>query len=309
MHSINEGVARYTLRDRGRELVVEAWEADGRQHARLLVDGEAVGEKAVGVLEDAKFDLGEVDEEGKAVQQQVKAGFWWGGKVRECILQDVRAGDEELRKRTLKTPFVPPEGTRARRRYEMRERHPNLYAMRHVALEGLAIVVGFLGIGALLSAFFGRLLPSIDWSWLPDLPDLPDLDPPDWLRYLSPGYWIRRLWPDDWRLPDIDLSFLPDWDFGWLKYVIPLLIALGVGLQETERRRKRRERERRFERPGTRPEGEVRPEGGAPVADDVRTADDAPTTGDARSAGDALTADDAPTAGDARAEDGAQAEK
>lgn len=253
MHSNNGLVAVYALRDRGRELVVEAWEADGRQHARLLVDGEAAEEKAVGVLEDAKFDLGEVDEDGKAVKQQVKVGFLWSGRVRACDLVDTREGSEEKRKRSLRTPFVPPEGTRARRQYELRERHPNLYAMRHLALEGLAIAVGFLGISALLSAIFGKLLPSIDWSWLPDPPDidLPDMGPPDWLRYVNPGYWIRRIWPDDWTLPDIDLlSWLPDWDFGWLKFVTPLLIALGVGLREIERRRKRQERERRFERDG-----------------------------------------------------------
>lgn len=256
MHSNNERTARYTLRDRGRELVVEVWEADGKQHARLLVDGEAGGEKAVGVLEDAKFGLGEVEEDGRTVEQQVKVGFLWGGRVRACDLVDVREGKEEVRKRSLKTPFVPPEGTKARKRYEMRERHPTLYAMRHVALEGLAIGAGFLGVGALLSAFFGRLLPSLDWSWLPDV-GLPDVDPPDWLRYLNPAHWIRGLWPDDWTLPDIDLlSWLPDWDLGWLKYAVPLLIALGVGVQEVERRRKRRRREQRFEREGARgPDG------------------------------------------------------
>ncbi|MEO3782083.1 hypothetical protein ABGB12_02045 [Actinocorallia sp. B10E7] len=249
MHSNNERVARYTLRDRGRELAVEAWEADGKQHARLLVDGEVREEKAVGVLEEAKFDLGEVEDgDGKVFKQQVKAAFWWGGRLRGCDLLETRAGVDEVRKHSLKTPFVPPEGTRARKRYEMRERHPHLYAMRHVALEGAAIVIGFLGIGALLSAFFGRLLPSLDWSWLPDLPDLPNLDPPDWLRYLSPVYWVRRLWPDDWTLPDLDLlAWLPDWDLSRLKFVGPLLIALGVGAREIERRRKRRARERRFD--------------------------------------------------------------
>lgn len=249
MYSNNERAARYTLRDRGRELVVEAWEADGKQYARLLVDGEARGEKTVGVLEDAGFDLGEAEEDGKAVTQRVKVGFLWKGRVRSCDLLDVREGGEQIRKRTLRTPFVPPEGTRARRQYELRERHPNLYAMRHVALEGLAVAVGLLGLGTLLSAFFGRLLPSIDWSWLPDPPsvDLPDIDRPDWLRYLDPVYWIRRLWPDDWSLPDL-LSWLPDWDLGWLKVVFPLLVALGLGLQEIERRRRRRARERRFDR-------------------------------------------------------------
>ncbi len=248
MHSTNERVV-HALRDRGRDLAVETWAADGKQHARLLRDGEAVEEKAVGALEEAKFDLGTVEEEGESIRQRVRVKFRWKGKVRGCDLVEVPEGERP--RRPAVTPFVPPAGTRARRKYELRERYPRLYAMRHVAAEAMAIVVGFLGISALLSALLGRLLPGIDWSWLPGLPDLPR--PPEWLRYLTPHYWIKKLLPDDpfgW-LPGLpDLPDLPDVDLPWLKYVLPLLFALGIALKEIDRRRKREERERRFDEAG-----------------------------------------------------------
>ena len=209
----------YTLRDRGRELAVTAWKAGGRQRARLLVDGEPVGDRTVGTLRTAVFDLGGVAGDGpagRAVRQRVRVRFLWGGRIWACDLVDTPV--KRRPRRSVVTGFVPPAGTLDHKRYEFQERHPNLYAFRHVVTEVFVVTTALLGLSALITAFVERLLPRIDWSWLPAL-DLPD-----------------------WRLPDWDL---PDLD--WLNYAVPLLIALVIAWREIRRRRARGERERSFE--------------------------------------------------------------
>ena len=206
----------YTLRDRGRGLAVAAWRAGRRQRARLLVDGEPVADRVVGVLGTAVFELGRAADErvrGGAVRQRVRVRFLWGGRVWACDL--VETPVRRRRRGSVVTGFVPPEGTLVHRRHLFQERHPNVYALRHVVNEVVVITGALLGIGALVTAFVERLLPRIDLSWLPDI-----------------------------ALPAWDLPDLPDLD--WLNYAVPLLIALIIAWREVRRRRRRGERERRF---------------------------------------------------------------
>lgn len=223
-------VRTWTLRDRGRDLAVEVWTGTGRNHARLLIGGD---EAAAGDT-DA---IGDVKLSGDGTH--VKVSFWWKGRVTavDLIDRDDTESDADpfagLR-RAMRVPFVPPPGTRAARVHAWREQHPRLWAARHVAIQVGSILVAVLGISALLNGLLGRLLPAIDWSWVPEI------RLPQWLEYLNPFHWIGKVIPDrDWFgwVPDIQIP-----EMGWLKYVVILLVALATGWAEL---RKRKERERR----------------------------------------------------------------
>jgi hypothetical protein len=221
---------RWTLRDRGRNLVVQY---DGAGQVRLDADGRPVAHKSIGLLGDAVFDLGTVDD----VVQTVRVSRGLRARLRRADLVEKDTG------RPLRTPFVPPEGTKARRLYAFREAHPHLYAARHVGAEVLAVLIGVLGFGALVSAMVRSVLHSINMSWLPDLPDI---SPPEWLRNLDPLSWLFRLLPDwDWFgwLPHFDV------DMPWLQYVVPVVVAILFAVGEVERRKKRTQREQHSDTP------------------------------------------------------------
>lgn len=215
----------WTLRDRGRDLAVVA--RDGE--VALSVEGDVTATRRAEALGTVRWDL---PADGRAEAVKVELGL--RGGIRRVELVEGAAGDPLAR---LRTPFVPPPGTRARRWHDLRETHPHLHAARHVVFA----VVGFLGISALVSAFVRRFVPTIDWSWLPNI-ELPDISPPQWLRYLDPLAWLRAV--------------LPDWDwFGWLpdlpwQYLVPLAVACAAAVREIDRRRRREQRERRHDEDG-----------------------------------------------------------
>jgi len=225
----------WTLRDRRRELAVH--EDDGM--VQVTLDGEELEARAAGVLDDFSVDLGSVD----GVEQKIRVMLGLRKQLRRVTLVERGEGDP----RPLITWFAPPEGSRARHAYEFREAHPRLYAARHIALAAL----GYLGVGAIVSAFLNSLIPRMNLSWLWSwLPDLPDVDLPDWLRYLDPLRWLAKLWPD-WD----PFGWLPDWDLSWLQYVVPLAVAVLIAINEVERRRRRQARERAAENPEPDDEG------------------------------------------------------
>jgi hypothetical protein len=216
----------WTLRDRGRDLVAHH---DGVGQVRLEEDGRLVAQKSAGMLGDVVFDLGSVDD----VEQTVRVSRGLRNGLRRADL--VEEGPDAV---AHLIPFVPPEGTKARRRYDFREAHPRLYAWRHVAAEVVAMLIGVLGIGAFVSAFARTVLPSINLSWLPDI------SPPDWLRNLDPFSWLARVLPDwDWW------GWLPDVNLPWLQYLVPVVVAILIAGGEVERRKKRAERERQTDPP------------------------------------------------------------
>ncbi len=210
----------YRLRHEGSELTVEVWLEGSHNHARLLIDGT---EAAAGRTDEA----GHVDLTVDG-GPHVKAQFWWKGRVWKVALV------EKGPLKSIRIAFEPPAGTRAARSYAFGQRHPGLYAARHVVINVGGTIAAILGIGVLVSAFFGRLLPSLDLS----IP-LPDIDAPDWLRWLDPGTYLAPVarWIAGW-MPD--LSFLNG--FGkWGGYVIGFLIACAVAVQEYRRRKRRLE--------------------------------------------------------------------
>lgn len=134
------------------------------------------------------------------------------------------------------TPEV--KESREERRDRMAREHPVRFTLQRVGVAVVEVVLGVLGIGAVLGVFVRGLLPNINWGWLPDVsvPQwLQDLEPPAWMRYIDPVYWIGRL---DIPWPDVDL---PGWLTGSAKYWVPIVIALAVALGEVDRRRKKAE--------------------------------------------------------------------
>ena len=122
------------------------------------------------------------------------------------------------------------------RRDRLAREHPVRFTLQRVGVAVVEVVIGVLGIGALVGVFVRGLLPDISWAWLPVLsvPQwIQDLEPPTWLKYIDPVYWIGRL---DIPWPGIDL---PDWLTGSTKYWLPIVIALVVALGEIDRRRKK----------------------------------------------------------------------
>lgn len=222
----------YRLREGSTELRVEAW-FNGRNRARLLVNGS---EAATADTDE----IGRVDLRGDSHHARVT--WWWKGRVHQCVLVEEREGvddDAPARRREVQTPFEPPAGTAAHRRYEWAEAHPRLYAARHAGIKVVGTVGALLGVGAAVRALVGRLIPRID---------VPDLDMPEWLRYLDPVSYLRPVleWLRDlagrlfgW-LPDVDLSSL-----GWVRYAIGIAVAVGIGVDEVRRRRARAAREQR----------------------------------------------------------------
>ncbi|REF36210.1 hypothetical protein [Thermasporomyces composti] len=209
------GTAAYTLRHHDEDLAVEVWVDGDRNKARLLVDDQEVATVDGDAIDVVTLAHG---------PHTVRLVWWWRGRVARCVL--VEGGEPPSRKRT--TPFKPPEGTLAARVYRFQEEHPKLYAARHVVVQVVGVLFGFLGVSALLRS----LLPSVNLDWLPSLPDI-DIDPPRWLRYVDPIYWLRQILPD-LEIP-VWLQSLPD-KLGWLQYVVPILIAMLVAIGEVRRR-------------------------------------------------------------------------
>ena len=124
-------------------------------------------------------------------------------------------------------PFAPPPGSFAARLLIFQRNHPRLYASRHIVLAVAKVVTALLGLAVLVRLL---LQPVLDWitERLPaiDLPSIP---------------WPDLPWPD-FPWPDIDLPELavPAWlrvIIGTAKFWLPVLIAIGVAVAETKRRR------------------------------------------------------------------------
>jgi hypothetical protein len=220
--------ARFTLEEAGHTYEVESHSSGLNTIARLFVDGVQVDEQK-GMEKAIVLHGG-----GLAVVVSLD----WLGNITEILAVPAGGdpGEEKKRAASEGIAFVPPPGSRAARLDEMRRKHPELYAARHVVLATLQVLVGFLGIGALLSALLGGLIPRLHLP-VPDLPDLPlpDID-------LPAIPWPSISWPD---LPIPDLAFLAPLKELWgaVNWLVPIIIAIVVALNEVDKRRKRQKAE------------------------------------------------------------------
>jgi hypothetical protein len=162
----------------------------------------------------------------------VKVGPFGG--ISQALLLPPDADPKDAQK--LGTEFTAPPGTFAARVQEWGNRHPDLYASRHVVIAVGQTVLGIIGFSAIL---FG-LLPSIPWPAV-SLPAIP-------LPHIAlPALPMPTITFPAIPLPDVTLPRItpPAWLeslFGALKYLSPIVIALVIAVREARQRRQRRAR-------------------------------------------------------------------
>ena len=161
----------------------------------------------------------------------VKVGPFGG--ISQALLLPADADPKEAQK--LGAEFTAPAGTFARRVQEWGNRHPDLYASRHVVIAIGQTILGIIGFSAI---FFG-LLPSIPWPNISvDVP-LPQVSLPN-ISLPIPEIPLPTI-----PLPDITLPHItpPGWLeplFSALKYLSPIVIALVIAIREAKHRHQRR---------------------------------------------------------------------
>jgi len=211
VHILDGRSMDWTIQRSGVEYAVVT--GDGTRRSRLLADGKEVDSATAGYWESSSLQHGDI-----------AITIRWGprNRVASCDLVETDG---------RKIPLIPPPGSKAARRESFAREHPTLFVVRRVGQAALEVIIGVLGIGAVLSAFFGSLLPRLNMSWIPH----PHLSHPDWLRYLDIAHWLGKLglsWPDvgipDWLDPVLQQK----------KYWLPLVVAVFIALGEIDRRRK-----------------------------------------------------------------------
>jgi len=209
--------ARYTLEDTGRTFAVETESAGWSTIARLFVDGVQV--------DDQKSREGSITLQGGGFTVVVRLN--WLDQVTETLA--VPQGTDPTKADEEGIAFDPQVGSRAARLERLRREHPALYAARHIVMAILQVLVGVLGIGALVRGLLPRIgLPDNPW------PDLPAIPWPD----LPPIPWPDLPWPEI-ALPDLAV---PDWIgevWSSVNWVVPLVVAVVVAINEIDKRRKR----------------------------------------------------------------------
>lgn len=203
---------RWTLDHDGRRLAVELASVGTRNRVRLFADGEQVAEQL------SRSERATLSDAGVTV----KVRWGWFGGIKECVA----VLDAEADEKGVELAFTPPAGSRAAKLEALAAERPALYAARHVAVAAGKLLLGLLGIGALL----GGLLPRIPFPSIPspdvsiDLPGIP--------------------WPSI-DLPDVRLPGWVEAILGTAKWWGPILVAIFVAASELEKRRRRQENARR----------------------------------------------------------------
>ncbi len=167
----------------------------------------------------------------------VKVGPFGG--ITQALLLPPGADPRDAQK--LGQEFTAPPGTFAARVQAWGNRHPDLYAARHVVIAIGQTLLGIIGFSAI---FFG-LLPTIPWPGITlDFP-LPQVPLP---HIALPSLPFPEIALPAIPLPDVTLPQItpPGWLeplFSALKYLSPIIIAIGIAVREARQRRQRRAQE------------------------------------------------------------------
>jgi hypothetical protein len=217
---------QYTLEYNGSLFAVETESKGLRTVARLFVDGQ------------------QVDEQSSKDHRVLLTGSGLTVVVRLNILDNVSeilavpAGTDPRLAEEIGMAFAPPPGSHAARMEALKRRHPVLYAARHVALAIAQTIGGFVGVAALLWVIVSGLMPNISVP-LPDLPPIP------WPAIEVPQLpWPPIPWPVV-VLPEAVIALLRQ--FGQfassVKWLVPIVIAVFVAINEVKKRQKRTQAE------------------------------------------------------------------
>ena len=162
----------------------------------------------------------------------VKVGPFGG--ITQALLLPPDTDPKDAQK--LGQEFAAPPGTFAAHMQAWGNRHPDLYAARHIVIAIGQTLLGIIGFSAI---FFG-LLPTIPWPdvALPAMPfpqiSLPLLPIPEIAlpAIPLPEITLPRITPPAWLEPL----------FRALKYLSPVVIAIVIAAREARLRRQRRAR-------------------------------------------------------------------
>ena len=157
---------RFTLDYDGHSFAVETASAGMQTVARLFVDDQQVDEQK-GMDKSVHLEGGGLT---------VVVGLNWLGQVTRILA--VPSGADPKTAEEQGMVFAAPAGSHAARVEELQRNHPVLYSARHIVIATAQVLIGFIGIGALLRGLLPRIdLPDIPWPTLPAIPwpDLPDI--------------------------------------------------------------------------------------------------------------------------------------
>ncbi|MEL4359110.1 MULTISPECIES: hypothetical protein [unclassified Luteococcus] len=194
----------------------------------LWVDGEEQAHRDATFATEVTLEPKDADEHGRVEVRLTRTG-----RIRRATLhRDGREVDLE-----------PEEGSRAHRRLARERAHPRLYAGLDVLVAVLGVVIGLLGLGAMVKVLLEPVVKFL-LGLIPDV-DLPSIPWPDIAWPSIP--WPSIPWPSiPW--PSIDLSWLPwylipefevpEWVWWTLEHGKPVLIALVLAVGEVRRRAK-----------------------------------------------------------------------
>lgn len=215
--------APFTLQTSEHVLTVTTESAGIQTVARLFRDGEEVAAHS-GMDPNVTLRAGELS-------VVVKVGPFGG--IRQALLLPPGADPQDAQR--LGTEFTAPPGTLLARTQDWGNRHPDLYAARHVLIAIGQTILGIVGFSAIV---FG-LLPSLPWPDISLNVALPQVSMPalPWPEFTLPAI----------PLPDIALPrvTVPGWLeplVGVLKYLSPIVVAVVIAVREARHRRQRRSR-------------------------------------------------------------------
>jgi hypothetical protein len=218
---------RWHLVHDGHEHVVQIVDTGLRRAVTWLLDGAPIGDKRTSDKR-VVIDGGEYGAVGVRLPEFVgpaRRVTWYGADSELGAKAAAHTGLGGI-------DLVPEPGSRAEARESWIRAHPRLYVVRRVAT---ALT------GVLLSLLMVWLLTRIHIPW----PNI-SIPWPDWRLPSIPWPNVSIPWPD-WELPDVPLWIREL--LGKVKYVWPVLLALGIAQAEVKRRKQQDERRRREARP------------------------------------------------------------
>ncbi|MEL4504292.1 hypothetical protein AAEX63_03335 [Luteococcus sp. H138] len=216
------GVQRHLIVLRGHRYVLQSSRGP-RPRLSLWVDGEEQAHRDATFATEVTLAPKDADEHGRVEVRLTRTG-----RIRRATLY---VGEREV-------DLDPEEGSKAHRRLQRERAHPRLYAGLDVLVAVLGVLIGLLGLGAMVKVLLEPVIRFL-LGLIPDV-DLPSIE------------WPKIPWPSidlpEIAWPHIDLAWIPwhlipefevpEWVWWTLDHGRPILIALVIAVAEVRRRAK-----------------------------------------------------------------------